>query len=131
MPVKTKPFDVAESLNSEGRIVAYLEEVFSDGDAAMIAKALGDVARARGITEIARTMGVSRETVYQSFSAEGNPRLSTLLGVAKAMGFEVTIKQAAKKAAAATNQAAPTSKKVAKKPDKTTPSPRTKLPKAA
>lgn len=95
MIVETRRFDVAESLNSEERIAAYLEEMFSDGDPKMMARALGDVARARGISEIARKMGVSRETVYQSFSAEGNPRLTTLVGVAKAMGFELHMRPAA------------------------------------
>jgi probable addiction module antidote protein len=91
MPIETKPFDVAEYLNTEGRAAAYLAEAFAEGDPAFIAKALGDVARARNITDIARKMGVSRETVYQALSAEGNPKLSTLLGAAKALGFKLSI----------------------------------------
>lgn len=91
MPIETKRFDVAEYLNTEGRAAAYLAEAFAEGDPAFIAKALGDVARAGNITEIARKMGVSRETVYQALSAEGNPKLSTLLGAAKALGFKLSI----------------------------------------
>ena len=94
MIIETKPFDAADYLETEADIVAYLAEVFSEGDPALIAKALGTVARARGVSKVARKMGVSRETVYQALSAEGNPTLSTLMRAAKALGFELTVKPA-------------------------------------
>jgi probable addiction module antidote protein len=95
MVIETKPFDAADYLETEEDVVAYLTEVFSEGDPAMIAKALGTVARARGVSKVARRMGVSRETVYQALSAAGNPTLSTLMSAAKALGFELTVKPAA------------------------------------
>jgi probable addiction module antidote protein len=92
MTIETKPFDVAEALNSEERIAAYLEEVFEEGDPAMIASALGAVARAKSISAIAKETGLTRETLYRAFSAEGNPTLSTLTAVTKALGFQLSIK---------------------------------------
>ncbi len=92
MAVQTKPFDVAEVLVDEDRIVAYLEEAFADGDPAFIASAIGDVARARSMTAIARETGLARETLYQAFSPEGNPTLATVTAVVKALGFQLSIK---------------------------------------
>lgn len=89
MGVETKPFDVAEILLDEGRIAAYLEEAFADGDPAFIA---GEVARARNITAVARETGLTRETLYQAFSPEGNPTLATTTAVIKALGFQLSIK---------------------------------------
>ncbi len=91
MVIETKIFDAAEYLNTEGRIAAYLDEAFSDGDPAEIAAALGDVVRARNMTDIAKKMGVHRDTVYSAFSREGNPRLTTLTAAAKALGFRIRI----------------------------------------
>jgi len=92
MAVETKPFDVAEVLIDEETIAAYLEEAFAEGDAAHIATAIGDVARARNITAIARETGLTRETLYRAFSAEGNPTLATMTAVIKALGFQLSIK---------------------------------------
>ena len=92
MTVETKPFDVAEVLLDEDRMAAYLEEAFADGDPTFIASAIGDVARARNIAAIARETGLTRETLYRAFSAEGNPTLATLATVVKALGFQLSIK---------------------------------------
>ncbi|MDD2704140.1 MAG: putative addiction module antidote protein [Acidocella sp.] len=92
MAIKTKPFDAAEYLDTEVAITAYLEDAFSDGDPAFIAKALGTVARARGMSKIAKATGVTREALYASLSATGNPTLATLVATTRALGYELTVK---------------------------------------
>lgn len=90
MALKTTKWDVTEFLDSEEAIFAYIEAAFEDGDPALIKKALGDVARARGMTSIARDAGVTRETLYKALSENGDPRMSTLMGVLKALGVKLT-----------------------------------------
>jgi probable addiction module antidote protein len=92
MAIETKPFDVAEILNSEESISAYLEEAFESGDPRIIASAIGDVARSRNPSTIARSAGLSRETIYQAFSPEGNPTLSSVTAVMKSLGFQLSVK---------------------------------------
>lgn len=89
-----KPWDAAEILTDEGTIAAYLEEAFADGDPTLIAKAIGNVARARNVAAIARESNLSRDTIYSAFGPGGNPTLSTLLAVTKALGFSIAIKPA-------------------------------------
>ena len=72
-------------------IVAYVEAAYDDGDPALIAAALGDVARARGMTQFAKDAGVSRETIYKALSACGNPTSETLSGVMKALGLKLAV----------------------------------------
>jgi len=90
MALKTTPFDPAEYLDTPGRIAAYLEVAFEDGDPALIAAALGDIARAMGMTQLASRAGVTREALYKALSATGDPKLSTFLGVMKALGIKLT-----------------------------------------
>jgi probable addiction module antidote protein len=90
MALKTTPYDPAEYLDTPGRIAAYLRVVFEDGDPALIAAALGDVARAKGMTQLASQSGVTREALYKALSPSGDPRLSTFLGVMKALGIKLT-----------------------------------------
>ncbi|MGV8841429.1 MAG: addiction module antidote protein [Bauldia sp.] len=90
MPLKTRPWDPAEHLDSPEAIAAYIAAAMEEGDLALIAAALGDVARAKGMTQIAREAGVTREALYKALSEDGDPRLSTLLGVAKALGLRLT-----------------------------------------
>lgn len=91
MPVATKPWDAAEHLTDDAAIAAYLEAALEDGDAALVAAALGDVARAKGMTQLARDTGLSREGLYRSLSADGNPELATVLRVLRALGMKVSI----------------------------------------
>ena len=91
MTIETTIWDPAERLTSAEAIAAYLEAVFEEGDPALIAAALGDVARARGMTEVARAAGVTRDTLYKALSKDGDPRLSTLLGVTKALGLKIHV----------------------------------------
>ena len=97
MKTKLHEYDVAAHLRTPEEMAAYLEASIaeSDGDAAFIAKALGDIARAKGMAELARETGLGRESLYKALSAEGNPQLSTVLKVAKALGLEISVKPAA------------------------------------
>lgn len=94
MAIETKIWDPAERLTSPDAIAAYLEAVFEDGDPALIAAALGDIARAKGMTEIAKAAGVTRDTLYKSLTKDGDPRLSTFLGVTKALGLKIQLETA-------------------------------------
>jgi probable addiction module antidote protein len=89
MPLKTAPWDPAEYLTTPSRIAAYLEAAFEDGDPALLAAALGDIARAKGMTEVADKAGVTREALYKALSPDGDPRLSTFLGVMRALGIKL------------------------------------------
>jgi probable addiction module antidote protein len=89
MARKTTLWDPSEFLDSPESIAAYLEAAFEDGDPALIAAALGDIARAMGMTQLASRAGVTREALYKALSATGDPRLSTFLGVMKALGIKL------------------------------------------
>ncbi|MCL2715405.1 MAG: putative addiction module antidote protein [Alphaproteobacteria bacterium] len=95
---KTEVWDAAEFLSDDETIAAYLEDAFEeasrDGDTSIITKAIGDVMRACNISEIGRATGLSRDTLYNAFGPDGNPRLATLLAVTKALGFTLTVKPA-------------------------------------
>lgn len=97
MVTKMKNYDVADHLRTPDEMAAYLEACLAecDGDASFVAKALGDIARAKGMSEIARETGLGRESLYKALSAEGNPQLETVLKVAKALGLELTVRPAA------------------------------------
>lgn len=94
MPLETRPFDPANYLNSEEAITAYMMEALDSNDTGFIADALGVVARARGMTQVARDAGLSRESLYRALSPEGNPELSTLLRVLTALGLRLAIRPA-------------------------------------
>lgn len=84
--IKIEPFDAAEFLTTAESQMELLTEAFESGDATFIARALGVVAKVRGMTSVAKDAGVTREALYKALSEKGDPRLSTLLGVAKALG---------------------------------------------
>ncbi len=88
--VKTEPFDAALYLTSPELQTDLLNDALASGEAAYVAQALGVIARARGMTEVARRAGVTREALYKSLSQDGDPRLTTLLGVARALGVTFT-----------------------------------------
>lgn len=87
-------FDASEYLTTDEGIAMFMADAFETGDAAYIAHAVGVVARAKGMTELARQTGLSREQLYRSFSEEGNPTLRTMLVVMKALGVEMTARVA-------------------------------------
>jgi probable addiction module antidote protein len=90
---KLHNYDPAEALGSDDAVEVFLADAFETGDARHIAKALGVVARAKGMTKIARRTGLAREQLYRSLSENGNPTLETTLAVMKAIGFEMTGKR--------------------------------------
>ena len=93
----TSPYDVAEHLRTREEMAAYLEASISrsvvlgkaDGDAAFVAKALGDIARARGMAQVASDAGLSRESLYKALSGERNPTFDTVLRVIDALGLKL------------------------------------------
>ena len=85
-------YDPAVALDNPESIAVFMADAFETGDAAYIAKALGVVARAKGMTEIAGETGLSREQLYRSFSEQGNPTLKTTLTVMRAIGIDMTAK---------------------------------------
>jgi probable addiction module antidote protein len=90
-PTKTTPYDVAEHLRTPEEMAAYLDAWLEEApeDAAGIAKALGSIARARGMTQVAKDAGLSRESLYRALSADGNPSFATVLKVARALGVKL------------------------------------------
>src|SRR3982750_4180331 len=90
-PSKTLPYDVAEQLRTPEEMAAYLDAWLTEApdDAAGIARALGDIARARGMSQVARDAGLSREGLYKALSENGNPSFATILKVARALGLRL------------------------------------------
>jgi probable addiction module antidote protein len=89
---KTAPYDSAEFLNSPKAIQFYMEEVMESGDAQLITHALGVVARAKSMSEIARKSGLSRESLYRSLSPSGKPEFGTVMSVLKALDLGLSVK---------------------------------------
>lgn len=90
MTITTTPWDVTEHLDTEVAVAAYLDAVFEDGDPALIKAAIGDVARARGMTEIAAKAGITRAGLYKALSETGNPSFATIASVMKALGIRLS-----------------------------------------
>ncbi|MDO9411674.1 MAG: putative addiction module antidote protein [Pseudolabrys sp.] len=90
---KTKTFawDVADHLKTDEDIANYIEAAFEDGDPSLVAAALGDVARAKGMTQVARDAGLGRESLYKALSSDGNPEFATVLKVIQALGFKLKV----------------------------------------
>lgn len=86
---KTKPYDSAEYLETTEDMAAYLEAALEDGDPRVIVHALGNIARARGMSQIARDTGLGRESLYKALSPEGNPEFATVLKVVQALGIKL------------------------------------------
>lgn len=90
MPIKTTKFDIQDHLKTPEDRAAYIEAAFEEGDPAFITHALKDVARSIGMTDVAKAAGITREGLYKALSDKGDPKLSTLLGVTKALGVRLT-----------------------------------------
>ncbi len=88
---RTTPYDVAEHLRTPEEMAAYLDAWLEEApdDVSGIAKALGDIARAKGMSQVAKDAGLSRESLYRALSAEGNPSFATVLKVARALGVKL------------------------------------------
>lgn len=85
----TTPWEPAEHLKNEEDMVAYLEAALEEGDPTLVAAVLGDIARAKGMTEVAREAGLGRESLYKALSPAGNPEFGTILKVLAALGLQL------------------------------------------
>lgn len=100
MALKVLPFDPATHLETEEDILSYLEAAMEGNDARHIAGALGDVARSRGMSELAKKTGLGRQALYKALSETGNPTLETLTAVLSALGLELTVQRKSDREAA-------------------------------
>jgi probable addiction module antidote protein len=91
MALKTIPFDIVECLDSEEAIQEYFSQVLADGDSDEIIDALGVIARARGMADLAAKSGLGRESLYKALSANAKPRFETILKVTRALGLPLTV----------------------------------------
>jgi probable addiction module antidote protein len=91
MATPTYPWDASDHLETKEDIVAYLEAALEDGDPSLIAAALGDIARSKGMTQIARETGLGRESLYKGLSIEGNPEFTTVIKVLQAIGLRFQV----------------------------------------
>ena len=89
--LQTYTWDAADHLETKEDIAAYLEAALEDGDPAIIVAALGDIARSKGMTYIARETGIGRESLYKALSIEGNPEFATVLKVLQALGLRLQV----------------------------------------
>jgi len=87
----TQAWDITRYLDSDETIAAYLDAVLEEDDPALLAAALGDVARAKGMTQVARDAGLGRESLYKALSIQGNPEFGTVLKVMRALGLKLRV----------------------------------------
>ena len=96
----TTLWDPADHLDTEEDMAAYLEAALEEADPALVAAALGDIARAKGMTQVARDAGLGRESLYKALSPSGNPEFATILKVISALGLQLHAAPAAARTAA-------------------------------
>ncbi|MEG7665041.1 addiction module antidote protein [Hafnia paralvei] len=87
--MKLKEYDIAEHLNSEEEMQMYLNEILESGDPALVLSALGDIARARNMSQLSKEVGMSREGLYNALSGKGNPTFSAMMKITKALGLKL------------------------------------------
>jgi len=97
---KTTSWDPADHLETEEDMAAYLEAALEDGDPALVSAALGDIARAKGMSQVARDAGLGRESLYKALSPTGNPEFATVLRVVAALGLQLHAAPASKSSVA-------------------------------
>ena len=95
----TTPWDPADNLHTDEDMAAYLEAALEDGDPTLVSAALGDIARAKGMTQVARDAGLGRESLYKALSPAGNPEFATILKVVTALGLQLHASPATVKSA--------------------------------
>lgn len=88
---KASAYDAAEFLDTDEDIVAYLNAALEDGDPSLVSAALGDVARARGMTQLAHETGITRDGLYKALSPSGNPSFATVQKVVRALGYKLDV----------------------------------------
>lgn len=89
--IETRPWDAAEHLKTEEDMTAYLNAALEEGDPVLVLAVLGDIARAKGMAQIARTAGLGRESLYKALSPTGNPEFATILKVVNALGLRLQV----------------------------------------
>lgn len=89
--LKTYPWDASDHLDTTEDIIAYLEAALEENDPSLVTAALGDIARSRGMTQIAQATGLGRESLYKALSTEGNPEFVTVLKVLRALGLRLQV----------------------------------------
>lgn len=94
MAIETIPFDVSKYLKTPEAQAELLADAFNSGDAHYIAHAMGIIAKSKGMSNVAKKAGITREALYRALSKNGDPRLSTLIGVAKALDLQISVKLA-------------------------------------
>ncbi|HDN2510664.1 MULTISPECIES: addiction module antidote protein [Providencia] len=92
MAIKLKEYDIAEHLNSEEEIQLYLNEILEEGDPALVLSALGDIAKARNMSQLAKEVGMSREGLYKALSGQGNPTFTTIIKIVNSLGLKLQFK---------------------------------------
>jgi len=93
-PIEIRSWDAAEHLETEEDMAAYLDAALEDGDPTLVVAVLGDIARAKGMTQIAREAGLGRESLYKALSTNGNPEFATILKVVRALGLQFHVEVA-------------------------------------
>ncbi|KUH59362.1 addiction module antitoxin [Tractidigestivibacter scatoligenes] len=88
---KAAAYEAAEFLDTDEDIVAYLNAALEDGDPSLVSAALGDVARARGMTQLANETGITRDGLYKALSPSGNPSFATVQKVVRALGYKLDV----------------------------------------
>lgn len=118
MTIKTSKFDAADYLTSQADIEAYLEAALEENDPAFFQKALGTVARAKGMQGVADKSNATRAGLYKALSIEGNPEFATVYRVVKALGYRLAVvsDRKVRKAAAKSSNAKPAAKKTVTRP---------------
>lgn len=89
--IKTSPLDISEYLEDDADMVAYLQSVLEENDPVLLRLALGDIAKAKGMSDIAQQVGVNRQSLYKSLSEDGNPAYDTIAKVITALGMKLTV----------------------------------------
>ena len=92
MRLETTPFDAADALDTPEEQASFLAEAFASGDPHVVTAALGMIARARGVAKVAEEIGLSREALYKATGPQGNPTLTTLMGIMRATGLKLSAK---------------------------------------
>jgi probable addiction module antidote protein len=92
-PVKTTVWDMAEHINTKEDVTAYLEAALEENDTALLLAVIGDIARSKGMAQIANDLNLARESLYRSLSQDGNPSFSTITKVLDNLGYQLSIKQ--------------------------------------
>jgi len=92
-PIKTTIWDMAEHINTKEDVTAYLEAALEENDTALLLSVIGDIARSKGMAQIAKDLNLARESLYRSLAQDGNPSFDTVVKVLDNLGFQLSIRQ--------------------------------------